>query len=79
MPHFCHVFVTCFVTFVKFVDAQELLEPWYLVCSHVCCFVHVGEMEASTTITANQGVKTATFYGWKYSHYFVVVNLYLIS
>ena len=34
--------------------------------------VHVGEMES--TVTANQGVKTATFYGWKYSHYFVVVG-----
>ena len=38
-------------------------------------FCHVGEMEASSsTVTANQGVKTATFYGWKYSHYFVVVE-----
>ena len=37
--------------------------------------VHVGEMEASSsTVTANQRVKTATFYGWKYSHYFVVVE-----
>ena len=32
-------------------------------------------MEASSsTVTVNQGVKTATFYGWKYSHYFVVVE-----
>ena len=32
-------------------------------------------MEASSsTVTANQGVKTATIYGWKYSHYFVVVE-----
>ena len=43
------------------------------MCVHV--HIHVGEMEASSsTVTANQGVKTATFYGWKYSHYFVVVE-----
>ena len=31
-------------------------------------------MSSSSTITATQGAKTATFYGCKYSHYFVVVE-----
>ena len=34
------------------------------------------ESSSSTTSALNVsgGVKTATFYGWKYNHYFVVVE-----
>ena len=45
-----------------------------------CSLSYTGEIEAagnflSTTIIVNsQGVKIATFYGFKYSHYFKVVE-----
>jgi len=29
---------------------------------------------STSTVGASGGVKTATFYGWKYSHYFEVVE-----
>ena len=54
------------------------MDDWGILQSVVkFVFIKQGEIEvtsSNSTIVNSQGVKTATFYGWKYSHYFEVVE-----